>query len=69
MITTEWPVRQVSLYRDDGSTEYVLSGPTEGSLQAPIGRIRLNYPNMNVAVGRPYMVRGEVQVSVMVLPR
>lgn len=61
-----WPVRQVSLYRDDGTTEYVLSGPTEGSLQAPLERIRLSYPNMNVAVGRTCMFRGEVQVSVMV---
>ena len=60
------PIRTEKIHHDDASIEYVLSAPTEGSLRGPIERIKMSFPNSDVVVGRPSMVRGDVQVSVRV---
>jgi len=60
------PITQTTLHRDDGSIEYLLRGPTEGSLTAPIERIKSSFQRSDIVVSRPAMVKGEVQVSVMV---
>lgn len=61
------PVRRsVTIHHDDASIEYVLCGPTEGSLLGPIRRIQMSFLKSDVVVSRPAMVRGEVQVSVRV---
>lgn len=60
------PVNKTTLHREDGTIEYLLRGPTEGSLMAPIERIKQSFQRSDVVISRPVMVRGEVQVSIVV---
>lgn len=63
------PVHTTTLHREDGSIEYLIRGPTEGSLAGPIERLKMSFQRSDITVSRPVMVSGEVRVSIMVHPR
>lgn len=60
------PIRTDVVHHDDASIQYVITGPTEGSLRGPIDRITASFQRADVVIGSPCMVRGEFQVTVSV---
>lgn len=63
------PVHTTTIHREDNTIEYLFRGPTEGSLEAPINRTKMSFPSSDIFIGIPCMVRGDVEVRMLVHPR